>query len=212
MAIERSRLRSPLALAVLSLLHERPMHVYEMKTLMRERGHDNVVKLTGGSIYDMLERLEKAGLVKQARTSRHGRRPERTVYAISDDGELEVQDWIRDLISRPVNEYPEFAAALAFVLNLDRKEEVIQLLEVRAGLLEADIAGREALVREAVKAYSAKLPRIVMIETEFQQAMRRAELTWVRKTAKELRDGTFPWPTRRQLKRVAAAEERRRER
>ena len=41
----RSGLRTPLALAVLNLLHERPMHPYEMQQLMRERGHDQVIKL-----------------------------------------------------------------------------------------------------------------------------------------------------------------------
>src|SRR5487761_1129824 len=71
--------RTPLALTVLSLLGERPMHPYEMQQLIRERHLDFAIKLKGGSIYDTVERLAAAGLVEVKETSRTGRRPERTV-------------------------------------------------------------------------------------------------------------------------------------
>jgi hypothetical protein len=38
-------------------------------------------------------------------------------------------------------------------------------------------------------------PRIFAIEEEYAQAMRKAELAWVRATVAELRDGSLPWPT-----------------
>jgi hypothetical protein len=43
-------------------------------------------------------------------------------------------------------------------------------------------------------------PRIFGIEDEYAQAMRQAELAWVRGTVAQLRDGTFPWPTTDELK------------
>jgi len=58
MATKKELPRTPLALAVMNLLIEQPMHPYEMKSKMKERGHDQVIKLTGGSIYDTVERLE----------------------------------------------------------------------------------------------------------------------------------------------------------
>jgi hypothetical protein len=39
-----------------------------------------------------------------------------------------------------------------------------------------------------------EFPRILGIEEEYAQAMRRAELAWVRQTITELRDGTLVWP------------------
>ena len=39
----------------------------------------------------------------------------------------------------------------------------------------------------------ADFPRLFGIEEEFTQAMRRAELEWVRRAAAELRDGSLPW-------------------
>src|SRR5712691_1431425 len=134
--------RTPLALAVMNLLMERPMHPYEMKLTMKERGHDQVIRLKGGSIYDTVVRLEEGGFIKSQETSREGRRPERTVYAITDTGRDEITAWLRELIAQPVNDYPQFAAALAFLAVLD-KEEVVRLLQVRATMLEGQIAGNE---------------------------------------------------------------------
>ena len=52
MKTKRELPRTPLALAVMNLLMERPMHPYEMKLKMKERGHDQVIRIKGGSIYD----------------------------------------------------------------------------------------------------------------------------------------------------------------
>jgi DNA-binding PadR family transcriptional regulator len=195
---------------VLTLLAERPRHVYEMRTVMRERGHDNVMKLTGGSIYDALERLEEAGLVKVVKTSRQGKRPERTVYAITPDGEDEVREWMREILSKPVKEYPEFAVGLAFVLILEKKDDVILLLENRAGAIEADLAAKETYTRRIAGSTGFELPRIVLLEGEYDRAMLRAELQWLRKTIRELREGTLEWPSHAKLERIAAQAEKRR--
>src|SRR2546423_11801879 len=110
--------RTPLALAVMNLLMERPMHPYEMKSKMKERGHDQVIKIKGGSIYDTVERLEAGGFIKSQETSREGRRPERTVYAITEAGREETRDWLAEVGSQPGHEYPPLAGALGFVCGL----------------------------------------------------------------------------------------------
>src|SRR5256714_7703179 len=112
--------RTPLALAVMNLLMERPMHPYEMKSKMKERGHDQVVKIKGGSIYDTVERLEAGGFIKSQETSREGRRPERTVYAITEAGREETRDWLSELLTQPVSDYPQFPAGLAFMAVVDQ--------------------------------------------------------------------------------------------
>src|ERR687885_1375759 len=111
----RSGLRTPLALAVLNLLHERSLHPYEMQQLMRERGHDQVIKLKGGSLYSTIERLTAAGLIEPMETSREGRRPERTVYALTEAGRDELLSWLRELVREPVKEDTQFAAGLSFI-------------------------------------------------------------------------------------------------
>src|SRR2546428_13256472 len=81
MKANRELPRTPLALAVMNLLMARPMHPYEMKSTMKERGHDQVIRLKGGSIYDTVERLEAGGVINLQETSREGRGAERTGYA-----------------------------------------------------------------------------------------------------------------------------------
>src|SRR6267143_431683 len=90
MKTKRELPRTPLALAVMNLLMERPMHPYEMKLMMKERGHDLVIRLNGGSIYDTVERLEEGGFITSQAPSREGRRPERTVYTITPTGRDEI--------------------------------------------------------------------------------------------------------------------------
>src|SRR5256885_6475608 len=116
--------RTPLALAVMNLLMERPMHPYEMKSKMKERGHDQVIKIKGGSIYDTVERLEAGGFIKSQETSREGRRPERTVYAITEAGREETREWLAQLGFQAGHEYPPFAAGAGLVRGLAEEGRV----------------------------------------------------------------------------------------
>src|SRR6202165_2297856 len=134
--------RTPLALAVMTLLMERPMHPDEMRLKRKERGHDQVIRLKGGSIYDTVVRLEDGGFIKSQETSREGRRPERTVYAITETGRDEITSWMREMLAQPVNDYPQFAAALAFLAVLEKGEDV-GLLKLRSAMLESQIAGTQ---------------------------------------------------------------------
>src|SRR5437764_13579112 len=80
-----------LALAVLALLAESPMHPYEMDLLMRSRGLTEGIKLRRSSLYTVIESLQRSGLIEPVETQREGRRPERTVYAITDAGQAKFR-------------------------------------------------------------------------------------------------------------------------
>jgi DNA-binding PadR family transcriptional regulator len=179
-------------LSVLNLLNERPMHPYEMRSLMRERGHDRAFRIRESSVYDTVARLAGRGFIEPVQVNREGRRPERTVYAITDAGRDELLVWLRELTSEPAPEYPAFAAPHMFVYALGR-DGAISALQQRAAGLEAEISRSDAF-RRAYLADNPGFPRIFGIEEEYAQAMRRAELAWVRKTAAELQDGSLPWP------------------
>jgi DNA-binding PadR family transcriptional regulator len=184
----------------MNLLMERAMHPYEMKLKMKERGHDQVIRLKGGSIYDTVVRLEEGGFIKSTETSREGRRPERTLYAITESGRDEITAWLRELLVQPVNDYPQFAAALAFVAALD-KEEVVRLLRARAALLEGQIAGNEKRVENWMS--TMRIPRLFLIEAEYGVAMSGAELEWIRRLIQDIEDGKL-WITHEEMKAVEA--------
>jgi len=76
---KKARLANPLALAVLALLFERPMHPYEMAATMKERHKEDSIKLRYGSLYTVIDMLLARGLLAAKEVSREGKRPERTV-------------------------------------------------------------------------------------------------------------------------------------
>jgi DNA-binding PadR family transcriptional regulator len=195
MKTKRELPRTPLALAVMTLLMEGPMHPYEMKSKMKERGHDQVIRLKGGSIYDTVERLEEGGFITSQAPSREGRRPERTVYAITESGREEITAWMREMLAQPVNDYPQFAAALAFLAVLD-KDEVVRLLRARTAVLESQIARNERVLEDLQKIQ--RIPRLFLVEAEYGVVVSRAEVEWVRSLIQDIENGTL-WITHEEM-------------
>lgn len=179
--------RNLTALTALAMVAERPCHPYEMLGLIRERRKDFATGLPR-SLYHAVDRLQEAGFIEPAETSREGRRPERTVYRITDDGMEELQSWLAELTARVAREHPLFTAAMSFWPVLDTGK-VANLLRMRAAQLEGEIAAIDAHLR----AIGEQLPRIVLIEEEYTLTMRRAELDWVRSTIDEIGAGTLAW-------------------
>jgi DNA-binding PadR family transcriptional regulator len=184
---KRRKVGNLLALALLTGLVEKPMHPYEMATLLKERGKDASIKIQWGSLYTVVQNLEKHGLVEAVDTSRQGKRPERTVYALTPAGRAELEDWLRELLAEPQQEFTSFEAALsnAGVLSPD---VVIVLLQQRVATLEAHAADWRGRLAAAVET----VPRIFLIEVEFKIAMAEAEAAWVRSILTEMIDGTMP--------------------
>jgi len=184
---------NPLALAVLVCLAEQPRHPYEVATTLRQRQKHESVRLNYGSLYGVVESLERRGLIEAQETRRSGRLPERTVYRLTEAGRIEVHDWLTELLSTPVKEYPAFQAALSFLPALP-PEDVAALLAERAQHLEAGLAQATA-TRELVQ--KAGVPRLFWVEAEFDIVLREAELGYVRQLVADIEsgalDGTAWW-------------------
>jgi DNA-binding PadR family transcriptional regulator len=184
-----SRSITPLALAVLHLLGEQPMHPYEMQQVIKVRYIDQVVKVAHGSLYHTVERLAAAGLIEPVETSRAGRRPERTVYAITEAGRDQAADRLCELIARPTREFPGFKAALAFVTTLT-PGKVSELLVRRGVELEVRLATHTTLIDTLTK---QGLHRINLIEVEHVVSQCRAELDYVRALREDIDSGRLTW-------------------
>jgi DNA-binding PadR family transcriptional regulator len=187
MADRRRSISNPLALAVLACLHERPMHPYEMATTMRERGKEHSIKLNYGSLYTVVDSLAKNGLIEAMEARREGRRPERTVYRLTDSGRARLDAWMSRLIAEPVKEYPQFEAALS-LLPVLHPDAVTELLHTRMRILLQEIARERGMLEAARK---AGLPRLLLIEGEYHLALQETELSWVQRLASELEAGTL---------------------
>jgi DNA-binding PadR family transcriptional regulator len=178
---------NPLALAVLTLLSEEPMHPYQMSATLKERRKEDSIKINYGSLYSVVESLTKRGLIEAREIVREGNRPERTIYAITDQGEREMVDWLSGLLSTPVKEFPQFEAALSLMPALP-PDEVIGLLEQR---LESVRAEHEAAVTLMAKAQDAGMPRLFAIEHEYEVALMATQVEFLTELVNDLRNGDF---------------------
>ncbi len=180
---------SPLALSVLALLDERPMHPYELASTMRARHHDEFVRLNFGSLYHTVDVLERNGWIVPAEREKEGRRPERTIYRLTDAGRDVLQRVVGDIVARPRREYPHFAAGLMFMHRLDATRAT-ELLGQRAQVLRTTIDKLSHLLsnlqEEGVK-------RLSLIELEHKIAILEAEERWVVGLAREIKAGKLEW-------------------
>jgi DNA-binding PadR family transcriptional regulator len=184
---------NPLALAILVCLQERPMHPYEVAQTLRSRAKHESIRLNFGSLYSVVDGLAGRGLIEPQETVREGKRPERTVYAITQLGIRELTDWLSDLVATPSKEYLQFEAALSLLPGLP-PDDVLDLLRQRANALELKLRQSEAthgLARDQ------GLPRLFMLESEYGDALLRAELDFVHGLINDLEndklDGLDEW-------------------
>jgi DNA-binding PadR family transcriptional regulator len=192
--------RSPIALAILVMLCEAPMHPYRMQRLIKERGKDEVINVAQrASLYQTIQRLQREGLISARQTIRDDKRPERTVYEITEGGRATALQWMRQILSTPTREFPEFPAAVSFLALLTPKDAASQL-ELRAQAIGAEIKRLD----EALKQTEAMgLPRLFVLETEYMRATQATELSWVKAIVGDLRAGRLTWSAA-WLRRIAA--------
>jgi DNA-binding PadR family transcriptional regulator len=180
---------SPLALSILELLDERPMHPYELASTMRDRHHDEFVRLNFGSLYHTVDVMERNGWIVPTEREKEGRRPERTIYRLTESGQKLLLQVVSDAIAQPHREYLHFSAGLMFMHNLSAKKAV-EDLDKRAVALAGVIAKLSKILDELL-AQGHK--RIWLIELEHKIALLQAERDWVLKISKEITNGKLEW-------------------
>jgi len=196
--MERVVKRSPIALAALAMLYEAPMHPYRMQQLIKERGKDEVINVgQRASLYQTIGRLEREGLIRAQQVTRDENRPERTVYELTDAGRAITLDWMRQILSTPTPEFPEFPAAISFLPLLTPKDALRQL-EVRALALQVEVGRIDQQCEQA-----SAVPRLFLLEMELLRATYETERAWVTSVIKDLRSGTLTW-SKPWLRKVAA--------
>lgn len=191
----RRQRSNPLALAVLACLTERPMHPYEMAATMKLRGQDESIRLNYGSLYGVVDGLERRRLIEQHDVEREGRRPERTVYRITDTGRDEVTEWLGELLGTTVKEFPQFEAGLA-LMGVLRPEQVVELLHRRIDGLELEVLRLESILDATTR---SGVPRMFLVEMDYERAMVEADLAFTRTLAADITsgalDGVDQWRT-----------------
>jgi DNA-binding PadR family transcriptional regulator len=177
-------------MAVLELLHERNMHPYEMTQIMRERRVDYRVKLRPGSLYHTVERLESQGIIEIVDTQRQGRRPERTVYGLTEQGRDVFVEQARAMLGTPAQEYPQYPVALSAASELDQ-DDAVEQLKMRVVTLRAQIAADQVVIDHVL---TRQLPTMYWIDYAYVHHQRQSELDWTEKLIEDLESGRITWP------------------
>jgi DNA-binding PadR family transcriptional regulator len=129
-----------------------------------------------GALYRELRAMEHEGLVEAARTEKVGNRPERTVYAITAEGQLELTT-LREQAIRPLGSGPDpLGVALLFAADGMDPEELRRTLRTRREMLAIAVAqvaaDREQLIAKGfIDVLAAAVMQRAIFSTE-------AEIRW----------------------------------
>jgi DNA-binding PadR family transcriptional regulator len=129
-----------------------------------------------GALYRELRAMEREGLVEAARTEKVGNRPERTVYAITAEGQLELTT-LREQAIRPLGSgLDPLGVALLFAADGMDTEELRRTLRARREMLAIAVgqiaADREQLIAKGfLDLLAAAVMRRGIMTTE-------AEIRW----------------------------------
>jgi DNA-binding PadR family transcriptional regulator len=186
---QKRKVSNLLALAVLSYLSQQPMHPYELSRTLREHGDERSIKFNHGSLYMVVGQLAKAGYITEVETTRAGQRPERTVYALTDEGRAEFRSWLAELVAEPQHEYPHFVAALSLIAALP-PGEVVHLLRHRLGRLAAERAEIMGLIDTTL---AQGVPELFLVEEEYRLVLLDAEISFVEEFIGKITDPETGW-------------------
>ncbi len=165
---------NPLALAVLVLLFERPMHPYEIAATLKMRNKHHSIKLRYGSLYTVIDSLEKEGLISARETVREGRRPERTIYELTPSGLGKMRAWMHEMLGTPEKDFPQFEAALS-LLPAVPPDEAVTLLEARV----CRLGERAEELRASLELVAKFVEPLFTVEVDYQLALIEAERQFI---------------------------------
>ena len=170
-------------------LFQGPMHVYRIQKMLEAQGKDRLVNVRSrASLYQMIERLERHGLVEVYETRRAEGYPDRVVYAITAAGREVAREWLREMLHTTEGQYPEFIAALSILFGLV-PEDARAELELRVEKLQDALDTTE----QGLSAAATGLPRLFLLEEEYRKTMLEAEISWLRGVIEDLREGRLTW-------------------
>ena len=165
------------------------MHPYRIQRLIKDRRKDQVINVEQrASLYQTISQLLRAGLITFWETTRQEGFPERTVYKLTEKGHHTALNWLREMLSTPAQEFPEFPAAVS-LLPLLTPEDALHQMEIR----EARLTDQLALIDEEVQTHTGSLPRLFLLESEYMRIILEAELKWVRSAIADLRSDQLTW-------------------
>jgi DNA-binding PadR family transcriptional regulator len=183
---------TPLAISVLALLKEEPMHAYEMYQLLVKRHTHWLVKVRPGSLYHTVERLARQNYVRATGTERAGNRPERTTYELTPEGDAALTRRVETGIEEYVHEYPLFPVVLSEAHNLEAEDAVLRfrsrIVDLERWVSEIDTALADARARQ--------VPEVYWMGGGYLRTQLISERDWLATTIERIESKDLEWQPR----------------
>jgi len=130
---------NPVRLLILGLLAGGPLHGHQIRRAAEQTGVEQWGGVKVGALYGMLHRLESESLVEPVRVEREGRRPQRTVYAITDEGREELAVHRNRALTQPALYSKTVEVALKWPAGLDH-DALRERLSLRRSALADELS------------------------------------------------------------------------
>ena len=177
-------------LIVLGAVHQfQPVHGYFLRRELMTWHVDEWANIQPGSIYNALRSLKQDGYIEENGTESAGKRPERTIYQMTPEGEVEFLRLLRlTLWTVETFDTKPVMALTSFMFALSR-EEVIAALEHRVNEINAKIASNGFHIEDV--ATSTTTPLYVREIFELSTARLRGEQQWARELGERVKAGEY---------------------
>lgn len=187
MTADPDRKTTDAELAILSLLAEQPMHGYQIEQTIEERGMREWVEMGFSSIYYLLNKLKKAGLLVSKLMKGAGKGPVRQIYSLTPAGREAWQNAALNAISTPNRAFSNFQLGLSNIRALDPVAVKNALQNYRGSLSEA-----RDRIQAKLNAYGPGVPFEATILFDLSLTQITCELNWVERFNERL-DSRYQW-------------------
>jgi DNA-binding PadR family transcriptional regulator len=168
-------------LAILSLVAEQPRYGYQIEQVIEERGMREWTEIGFSSIYFLLKKLEKEGLVEGRLEEAH-RGPARRVYRPTPEGWEAYRAGVIEALSVPKRQYLPIQLGLANLPGIPAGEAISALNRYR------EITDDRLEYVQAQRYRQWPLPYFVEAMFNHSLALLRAELWWCERFIKQLQE------------------------
>lgn len=174
-------------LVILHLLAEKPRHGYEIEEVIEERGMREWTAIGFSSIYYLLNKLERAGLVEKS-AAEADRGPSRNVFNLTRAGYQALHQGAITSLAGHRGDYQTLMMGLANLPILSQQEALSALIEHREGL-----DGRRQHITQRIEDQQP-VPGIVQVLFDYSFTMIDARLAWLNAFIEQIESGQFTWP------------------
>jgi len=154
------------------------VHGYFLRRELLTWHVDEWANIQPGSIYNALRSLKQDGYIDESGTEAAGKRPERTIYTMTPNGDVELMRLLRQNLWTVETFDTKPVMALTSFMFLLSRAEVVAALKYRITEIDAKIASNGFDIKDVAK--SSTTPAYVREIFELSSLRLRAEQDWAR--------------------------------